>query len=85
MDSMQVSDNDENYFQINDTLELIEKGGSYHLLSPDGYVLFKSSEVFLKVDEDSYVVEQDDCKITVNNEEFEMIKSAIELCKGKTQ
>lgn len=82
MDSIQVSDEKENYFQINDELELIENKGIFHLLSPDGYILFNSISVFFKVDKQTYLAEQDDCKITINTEEYEMIRSAIELCSG---
>lgn len=94
MDSFDVSGKEENVFEINENLQLIayesevnvEEGCIFYLMSDEEYITFSSIEDFVYEVKESvgcYSISDDGAVIYVTDEEFAMIKSAVELIKGQ--
>ena len=88
MEDVEVVDSEEHLFPIrieegNVTLELAYNSKLFHLMGLDGYVIFSDKTHIIQADENNYYVKQEDEVITFTKEEYEMICSAIDLCKGE--
>ena len=89
MDSFDVSEKEENVFEISDKLQLVsyDSGNSnpiFYLMSDEEYITFSSIEDFVYEVKESagcYSISDDDAIIYVNDEEFDMIKKAVSLVK----
>lgn len=85
MENISVADDEDKIFPIRDdedgdtVLELSYSDGMFHLSGIEGYVVFTNKSCILK-SEDCYYITQDDDTITFNEEEYEMIISAMKIC-----
>jgi hypothetical protein len=88
MDKIHVMDAEEKIFTIRENedgdpiLELIHNYDNYHLISENGYVVFKDiEEIQKKDDDDTFFICQDSETIELTREEYDLIYDAMLFCK----
>jgi len=89
MESFAISEKEESVFEISENLQLVsyevgENQPIFYLMSEEEYVTFSSIEDFVyevKENVGCHSISDDDAVIYVNDEEFDMIKKAVEMIK----
>ena len=74
LDKIEVSEKDDAVFQFDDFEFVIHESGSY-ILSDSGYFIINGLDSFKKMDDDFYIIlDEEDDKMLIKQEDFEKIK-----------